>query len=65
MAFNCPIQIEFVLEQDAKVLALKSQVINWTGEYTVDHMVESLKRYFDFVEKKEHTTQTRVILEAF
>jgi hypothetical protein len=64
-AFNCPIQIEFVLEQDAKVLALKSQVINWTGEYTVDHMVERLKRYFDFVEKKEHTTQTRVILEAF
>lgn len=64
-AFNCPVQIEFVLEQDLKVIALQNQVINWTGEYTLDHMVECLKRYFDFVEKREQTTQTRVILEAF
>jgi hypothetical protein len=64
-AFNCPVQIEFVLEQDLKVIALQNQVINWTGEYTLEHMVECLKRYFDFVEKREQTTQTRVILEAF
>lgn len=63
-SFECPIQIEFVLEHDPKVKLLKGMINNWTGEYSLEGLVLELGRYFPTVEIGSKITDSRILVYA-
>ena len=62
--FQCPIQIEFVLEHDPKVKLLQGMINNWTGEYSLESLVRELGKHFKKVEIGQKITESRILVYA-
>jgi hypothetical protein len=63
-SFQCPIQIEFVLEYDEKVKLLQGMINNWTGEYSLEALVRELGKHFSNIKIGEKITDTRILVYA-
>ena len=63
-SFQCPIQIEFVLEHDQKVKLLQGMINNWTGEYNLEALVRELGEHFSSVEIGQRITDSRILVYA-
>jgi hypothetical protein len=64
LLFQCPIQIEFVLEHDPKVKLLQGMINNWTGEYSLESLVRELGKHFKKVEIGQKITESRILVYA-
>lgn len=63
-SFNCPVQIEFAVENDPKVRSLIRSIPNWTGEYSQEKFIASLETHYELVEIIGYTTATRVMINC-
>jgi hypothetical protein len=63
-AFGAPVQIEFATESDPKVRLLISQVPRWSGEYSLDALIEALQLHYDTVRVVGSTSKDRVVVEG-
>lgn len=63
-AFGAPVQIEFATESDPKVRLLISQVPGWSGDYSLDALVEALRHQYETIRIVGSTSTDRVVVEG-
>jgi len=63
-SFGAPVQIEFAEPEDEKVRILLSQIPNWSGDYSVNSLLTSLRRRFASVLVQGSTSETRLVVAA-
>jgi hypothetical protein len=64
-AFGAPVQIEFATPEDEKSRLLLSQIPNWSGDYSTEALLASLRRRYAQVEVLGTTSPTRVVVNAW
>lgn len=63
--FGAPVQVEFAMQDDPKVVLLLAQIPNWAGEYSLAELIRALERRFTHVEQAGTTSATRVVVNAW
>ncbi|MBU6278103.1 MAG: class I SAM-dependent methyltransferase [Actinomycetales bacterium] len=64
-AFGADLQVEFADEPDPKVQILLAQIPNWAGRYSLDELVNCLKRHYRHVEVAGQTSTYRQVVNAW
>ncbi len=61
-SFGAPLLVEFATEEDPKVELLLRQVPTWSGEYSLNSLLDALNRSFDDVKVAGQTLETRIVV---
>lgn len=60
--FDAPLLVEFADQDDEKVALLLSQIPNWSGEYSLQALLDALAEHYDEVTVAGKTSATRVVV---
>lgn len=60
--FGAPLMVEFASEDDAKVEILRSQIPNWSGDYSTQALLDALGQYFVDVSVVGNTSEHRIVV---